>query len=852
MAKTKAQIIAEAQVVKNATEVGENTATRVGGVLEDLADADSVVIIPVTGTSSGGSITLSSNPFTQVQTAVNAGQHAIVRVTIGNDVVDFSMNTYSDSVSTYIGASKFLQQEFQMTCTSSGTVIESINTSNTFSTGESVPNVGIDDVPTQGSDNLVKSGGVYNEVSQLGQKVTGYELTDNFNITSTGAHSSTSDRLSFNPVIPKGTYILLIESGTSGNAGIIGLYPHYVGDSGNTNIGTIYINVPTQVTLAKDMDSLGLYMSAVVNTGIGTMPLTIRSVSSVAQSLDKLSGFEDIKREVTGAYTLQFPVNGNARLNQAVPLNFTGKCHVTMRVVSGTDTWKWRLYRNINGTKGEALTGEINLGSSVDIDIPATDSGVWAYSVAGSVTVGRIYELAFTQIDQTLNGEVKSVKSLAEENQADINKQETQSTLTSVHTSSSRYMAVANGGKFTSSSSGAAVNFYKITKGRKYIISAPKGVNSACYGLAYANVIGDNLSDAQVHEFTDTVGTSATPFNYTINAADDYGYLCVGYIAADGQPTVIEVSMSYRFALADANEDKAKIRMLCFGNSFTQDSVNYAPFILKGLYPECDLTICMAIIGGSPLAQHCANITGVAQSDGTNTYNPGVKYNVFYFHNGSSAWEEGSQLTAPELLQIEAWDIVTFQQGGQVNYGNYNTYYKPFLNSTFKALNGILTNPYKIGWLLTHGAYDTTAAGVLSHWEGSKNNTEQLLEETPVSVLFPYGTAIQNLRTTPISVGAYGEGVLQADTAHLQEGIPTLCASYSIVLTLLDIAGVNWRGVMGEQTRPDYAWITGHNCPGTNYATPGVVEGVTDENCYLAQFAAIAAKEHPFVVTQVS
>ena len=165
MPKTKAQLIAEAQVVKNDTEVGENTATRGGGVLEDLADADSVVIIPVTGTSSGGNITLSSNPFTQVQTAVNAGQHAIVRVTIGNDVVDFSMNTYSDSVSTYIGASKFLQQEIRMTCTASGTVIGSINTSNTFSTGENVPNVGIDAIPTQGSNNLVKSGGIKNEQS---------------------------------------------------------------------------------------------------------------------------------------------------------------------------------------------------------------------------------------------------------------------------------------------------------------------------------------------------------------------------------------------------------------------------------------------------------------------------------------------------------------------------------------------------------------------------------------------------------------------------------------------------------------------------------------------------------------
>lgn len=164
MPKTKAQIIAEAQVVKNATEVGENTATRVGGVLEDLADADGMVIIPVTGTSSGGNITLSSNPFTQVQTAVNAGQHVVVRVTIASDIIDFTMNTYSASVATYIGMANFLENEFQLLCSASSAVITNRSTSNTFSTGESVPNVGIDATPTQGSNNLVKSGGVYKEL----------------------------------------------------------------------------------------------------------------------------------------------------------------------------------------------------------------------------------------------------------------------------------------------------------------------------------------------------------------------------------------------------------------------------------------------------------------------------------------------------------------------------------------------------------------------------------------------------------------------------------------------------------------------------------------------------------------
>lgn len=167
MAKTKAQIIAEAQVVKNATEVGENTATRVGTVLEDLADADSVVIIPVTGTESGGSITLSSNPFTQVQTAVNAGQHVVVRVTYGSDIVDFTMNTYSAGMATYIGTANYLQYEFQLICNASTATITNRNTSNTFSTGESVPSIGIDATPTQGSDNLVKSGGVWTPLNNL-------------------------------------------------------------------------------------------------------------------------------------------------------------------------------------------------------------------------------------------------------------------------------------------------------------------------------------------------------------------------------------------------------------------------------------------------------------------------------------------------------------------------------------------------------------------------------------------------------------------------------------------------------------------------------------------------------------
>lgn len=140
-------------------EIGESSAQ---GMIED---ANAVALIPVTGTSSGGNITLSSNPFAQVQTAVNAGQHVVVRVTIASDIIDFTMNTYSASVATYIGTANFLENEFQLLCSASSAVITNRSTSNTFSTGESVPSIGIDDTPTQGSDNLVKSGGVWEELS---------------------------------------------------------------------------------------------------------------------------------------------------------------------------------------------------------------------------------------------------------------------------------------------------------------------------------------------------------------------------------------------------------------------------------------------------------------------------------------------------------------------------------------------------------------------------------------------------------------------------------------------------------------------------------------------------------------
>lgn len=109
-----------------------------------------------------------------------------------------------------------------------------------FATGEKVKEVGIDSEPTVGSNNLVKSGGVYEEVSQLNQKLSvsamissGCEVNATLEISS----SYTSRRKDFIeiPIISGKTYyIALIET----NASDLSTQGFVVYSSGDTASGS--------------------------------------------------------------------------------------------------------------------------------------------------------------------------------------------------------------------------------------------------------------------------------------------------------------------------------------------------------------------------------------------------------------------------------------------------------------------------------------------------------------------------------------------------------------------------------------------------------------------------------------
>lgn len=291
------------------------------------------------------------------------------------------------------------------------------------------------------------------------------------------------------------------------------------------------------------------------------------------------------------------------------------------------------------------------------------------------------------------------------------------------------------------------------------------------------------------------------------------------------------------------------LKILCFGNSFTQDSMSYVPSIMRNVAPNIDLTIGMAVIGGCPLIQHLANFTKTSLSlDGT-TYSP-INYS-YQKSMGGGAWTAVSA-DVDTMLADEKWDIVTFQQNGGTADKDFEVYYAPYIYPLIKSLFGKLQRNVKVGWLSIHGTYNNTSEALFQHWKNVVANTERVVGTSAVSVVFPYGTAVQNLRTVA-SINLLGDtGYLLADGGHLQDGIGCLCAAYCNTLKLLQLVGEEARGIIGEPTRITDQFLTDNNIQGTNLGTSGAIIGMTDENVYLAQIAATKAIIAPDEVTDLN
>lgn len=273
------------------------------------------------------------------------------------------------------------------------------------------------------------------------------------------------------------------------------------------------------------------------------------------------------------------------------------------------------------------------------------------------------------------------------------------------------------------------------------------------------------------------------------------------------------------------------IKVLSIGNSFSHDAFCYVPFLMKDIAPEVDLTLEIAAIGGCSLEQHIT----FAKSDAKN-------YQFYKHVPNKEEWEVYNERTLKEALLDEKWDIIILQQQS-FRSQDYSTY-QPFLNDLITYIFQTIDYNTKLAWHLTPSyGHEGVEGGEM--YDKISACAQRVLKDTPIQLVFPNGTAIQNARNTYLrDLGDMKH--LSGDNLHMQDGLPRQIEAYTSILVLLNEMGMSYKSIFGNKTICDEEWVKNK----TTW-TPKPPTGSTPGNLLTAQKCAIAAFKNPFAVSEI-
>lgn len=280
-------------------------------------------------------------------------------------------------------------------------------------------------------------------------------------------------------------------------------------------------------------------------------------------------------------------------------------------------------------------------------------------------------------------------------------------------------------------------------------------------------------------------------------------------------------------ALIGGLSTKRCIKLLCIGNSFTYNAINYMPYILREQYPNLDIVIGIVYTSGQSLEGHYNAMVSGGACEWYSRYN-----------KDTDKWEKRTNVNYTTIL-TEGWSHITIQQASG-KQTQEDTYY-PFVAQIVDYIATHTDNKFEAGLLMPQSRADQskTSKELL---EESIAIHQRLCKSINLSFLLPSGTAIENARES--SIAALGDsGSLTKDGYHLQDGLPCLIASYACAKAFAKHLGLDF-GIVGSKIMPNDDWIAEKNIEGTHL--PSV--GVTDDNVLLAQKCATLAVENPYEV----
>lgn len=282
------------------------------------------------------------------------------------------------------------------------------------------------------------------------------------------------------------------------------------------------------------------------------------------------------------------------------------------------------------------------------------------------------------------------------------------------------------------------------------------------------------------------------------------------------------------------------VNICVLGNSYSNDAFSYVPFILM----EYGVTSCIHIYYRGSMSLHDLDEQWEDDSDLSIADLDGALHNRFHFSIDTRKrryWRREAIKSAKDLVEMDEWDMITIQQGG--DRCKIEESYYPYLQNVIGRINDVKCDSCSIAWFMAYNS------GKDNMNEESILMQERITQEFPFSFVIPVATAIfscQEHETLSMLGDSKYHKMYASDNVHLQEGLPCYIAALTVSQAILDALGIE-KSVEGNRIRPTREWISSINGITQN----GESIGVTEENCALAQRAAIQANLHPFEIIPV-
>ena len=292
-----------------------------------------------------------------------------------------------------------------------------------------------------------------------------------------------------------------------------------------------------------------------------------------------------------------------------------------------------------------------------------------------------------------------------------------------------------------------------------------------------------------IAKMSDGTEKALSPEEYTV-VSESFNSMKVGEYEVTVEVNNSDVSKAYVVNVAPAN----KLKVLMIGNSFADDTINYAYEIARSAgIPEENILVADIYIGGCVLDTHWSN----AQSNAP----------AYRFGLEKEGWFDGSSYTnwtMEQSIKYADWDFITFQQGSSAS-GDPNSFanLQNLMNYVYDIATDEENNPnanadVKFVWHQTWAYQQGTTAAHFSKYNFDQTTMynaivscmKNFVVNKDFVAIIPNGTAVQNARSSSI-----GDTFSRDEHNHLSYGAGRYIASMNLVsvLTGIDMSALTWK-----------------------------------------------------------